>query len=71
MGQRIRELRDQKGLTQEGLARKADVTLGAVRKWERGTRTPSFDMAIRLAEALGCSLDELAGIKSPKGKPKK
>ena len=68
MGQRLKELRDRKGLTQEGVARAAGVTLGAVRKWERGTRTPSFEMAIRLAGALGCSLDELAGMKPPKGK---
>jgi transcriptional regulator with XRE-family HTH domain len=65
MGQRIKDLRDRRGMTQEGVARAAGVTLGAVRKWEKGTRAPSFEMAIRLARALGCTLDELAGIANP------
>jgi transcriptional regulator with XRE-family HTH domain len=76
MGQKLSELRRRAGLTQEGLARAAGVGTDAVRKWERGKRTPSFEMATKLAEALDVSLDELAGIgppprkrpRSPKGK---
>jgi hypothetical protein len=41
------------------------VTLGAVHEWERGWRTPSLEMATRLAVALECSLDELAGVEKP------
>lgn len=61
MGQRIRELRVARGLTQEQLARKIDVGLDAVRKWERGKRTPMLDMAAKLADALECTIDDLAG----------
>ena len=61
MGQRIRELRLARGLTQEQLARQIDVGLDAVRKWERGKRTPMLDMAAKLADALDCTIDELAG----------
>lgn len=61
MGQRLRELRLARGLTQEQLARKIDVGLDAVRKWERGRRTPMLDMAAKLADALECTIDELAG----------
>ncbi len=68
MGQRLYELRSRRGLTQEGLARKADVTTGAVRNWEKGKRTPSFEMAIRLADALEVTLDELAGREPPKSR---
>jgi transcriptional regulator with XRE-family HTH domain len=66
-------------LTQEALARAADVGSDAVRKWERGKRTPLLDMAVRLADVLGCTLDELAGraplagqgeAKKPRGKGK-
>jgi transcriptional regulator with XRE-family HTH domain len=71
MGQRLYELRSRKGLTQEGLARKADVTTSAVRNWEKGKRTPSLEMAVRLADALDVSLDELAGREPPKGKKAK
>jgi transcriptional regulator with XRE-family HTH domain len=65
MGQRLRELRLARGLTQEQLARKIDVGLDAVRKWERGKRTPMLDMAKKLAEALECSIDEIAGHELP------
>ena len=68
MGQRLYELRSRRGLTQVGLARKADVTTAAVRNWEKGKRTPSFDMAIKLADALEVTLDELAGREPPRGK---
>jgi transcriptional regulator with XRE-family HTH domain len=61
MGQRLRELRLARGLTQEQLARQIDVGLDAVRKWERGKRTPMLDMAAKLADALECTIDELAG----------
>jgi transcriptional regulator with XRE-family HTH domain len=61
MGQRLKELRLRAGLTQEALARAADVGSDAVRKWETGRRTPMLDMASRLADVLGCTLDELAG----------
>jgi transcriptional regulator with XRE-family HTH domain len=42
-----------------------DVTSDAVRKWERGKRTPMFDAAIKIADVLGVSLDELAGRETP------
>jgi DNA-binding XRE family transcriptional regulator len=67
MGQRLFDLRRRAGLTQEGLARKADVTTAAVRFWEKGKRTPSLEMAVKLADALDCTLDELAGRERPKG----
>jgi transcriptional regulator with XRE-family HTH domain len=68
MGQRLYELRQAAGLTQEALARKADVGTDAVRNWEKGRRTPGLDMAVKLADALECSLDELAGRVAPKKK---
>jgi transcriptional regulator with XRE-family HTH domain len=71
MGQRIRELRLARGLTQEQLARQIDVGLDAVRKWERGKRTPMLDMAVKLADALECTIDELAGRRQAEAKGKK
>jgi transcriptional regulator with XRE-family HTH domain len=65
MGQRIRDLRKAAGLTQEQLARKIDVGTDAVRKWEKGRRTPLLDMAQKLAVALECSIDDLVGHKPP------
>jgi transcriptional regulator with XRE-family HTH domain len=65
MGTRLRELRGRAGLTQENLARAIDVTVGAVRKWEAGQSTPSLERAVRLAAALGVTVDELAGVGGP------
>jgi transcriptional regulator with XRE-family HTH domain len=68
MGHRIFELRKRAKLSQEALARAAGVGLGAVRFWEKGKRTPGLTLAARLADALGCSLDELAGRQAPRKK---
>jgi transcriptional regulator with XRE-family HTH domain len=71
MGQRLKELRRARELTQEQLARTIGVGLDAVRKWERGDRTPRLDMAAKLAEALGVTIDELAGVGRSEAAPLK
>ena len=71
MGRRLYELRRAAGLSQEKLARLADVGTDAVRSWEKGRRTPGLDMAVKLADALECSLDELVGRTPPKRKGRK
>jgi transcriptional regulator with XRE-family HTH domain len=55
-------------MSQPELARAANVSVGALRNWEQGRRVPLFDAAIRLAQALGVSLDELAVIGPPEEK---
>jgi transcriptional regulator with XRE-family HTH domain len=60
LDQVIRELREQKGLTQEELAFKAKVTPGYVAQLELGLRkNPSLDVVRRLARALKVPLAEL------------
>jgi transcriptional regulator with XRE-family HTH domain len=72
MGIRLKELRQARNLTQEKLARMVDVGLDAIRKWERGDRTPRLDMAERLADALElATIDELIGRRPPTGQHKK
>ena len=61
MGLRLRELRRRAGLTQEQLARRAEVGVDAVRKWEKGKRTPLLDRAVLLSRVLGCTVGQLAG----------
>jgi transcriptional regulator with XRE-family HTH domain len=71
MGQRIRELRRARGLTQQQLAHLVDVTVTAVSMWETGVRTPYLETASRLADVLGCTIDDIAGRKPAKkrGRP--
>jgi transcriptional regulator with XRE-family HTH domain len=47
------------------LAEASGVPIGTLRGWEYGRRTPLIDAALRVAEALGVSLDELAGRDEP------
>jgi hypothetical protein len=42
------------------------VPLGTLRGWEYARRTPLLDAAARVADALGITLDELAGREPPK-----
>jgi transcriptional regulator with XRE-family HTH domain len=59
-GDRLRELRDRAGLTQEQLAEKAIVALTTVRGLERGQHRPSWQSVVKLARALGVSTDVFA-----------
>jgi transcriptional regulator with XRE-family HTH domain len=65
MGRRFKTLREAAGLSQSQLAKVAGVPVASLRGWEQGRRTPLFDAAVRVAEALDVSLDDLAGIGAP------
>lgn len=60
IGQRIKELRTKKGITQEELGRKIGITAQGVSKWERGT-SPDAELLPKIAELLGVSVDSLFG----------
>lgn len=59
----IKEIRKEKGLTQQGLADKLHVTDKAVSKWERGLCYPDLTLMETLAEALDISVTELMTCK--------
>ena len=63
IGQRIKQLRRQQGLTQERLADYLGVTDKAVSKWECGLTAPDLALIMPLARVLGVSADELLGGK--------
>lgn len=54
---RLRAARDKAGLSQEQLARAADLSTQAVRHLEQGLRQPTFGTACKLAAALGVSTE--------------
>ena len=66
LANRLAELRKQKGLSQEELADKLQVSRQAISKWERGEASPDTDNLIELAKIYGISLDELVGLSSEK-----
>ena len=59
IGNKIRELRKQRGLTQEQLAKSIGVSFQAVSKWENSITLPDISLAPVLAGYFGVSMDEL------------
>lgn len=63
IGTMISLLRKEKGMTQQTLAEKMNVTDKAVSKWERDLSFPDVNTIPKLAEILGVSIDELMHAK--------
>jgi len=59
LGNRLRELREAKGLTQAQLADLIGVSRKTVNTVENGVFIPSTVVALKLAGALGCSVEQL------------
>ncbi len=53
LGERIREQRHSKGLTQESLAQTLDLSVAYVSLIERGGRNPPYTTVLAIARALG------------------
>ena len=62
LGKRLRQLRHQRGETQEELASQLGVTYQAVSKWENDTTMPDTAMLPQIAMALGVTIDALFSI---------
>lgn len=63
LGERIAQLRRAAGLSQEALAERVGISRQAVSKWEKGQSFPDTGNLLVLAELLGVSADELAGLR--------
>ncbi|MDP6542438.1 MAG: helix-turn-helix transcriptional regulator [Phycisphaerae bacterium] len=55
----LRQVRQDKGLTQQRLGELAGLHRTYVSLLERGQRTPTLDVLFRLAESLGVSASDL------------
>lgn len=60
MGERIKELRRNAGMTQEELGNKIGVTAQAVSKWECGS-VPDTELIPKIADCFGVAIDVLFG----------
>lgn len=58
-GEKLKQLREEKGMTQQTLAEKLYVTRQAVSRWECGARYPDLLTAKKIAQILEVSIDEL------------
>ena len=59
LGNRLRESREAKGWTQAELAERIGVSRKTVNTVENGVFVPSTVVALKLAGALGCAVEEL------------
>ena len=59
LGQKIKELRSAKGLTQKELADQLHVTFQTISKWENDENEPDIATLKLLTKIFDCSLDEL------------
>ena len=58
-GEKVKQVREERGMTQQTLAEKLYVTRQAVSRWECGARHPDLLTAKKIARILDVTLDEL------------
>jgi transcriptional regulator with XRE-family HTH domain len=66
LANRIKELRDQKGISQEELAHRAGLSRTGMGFLETGKRWPRLDTLMKVADGLNITVDELLkGLHKP------
>lgn len=68
LGERIKELRKTKKLTQVEFARIFQISNGTIAMWETDKRQPDFNMLQKLADYFGVTTDYLLGRETPSEK---
>lgn len=58
----LRVKRAEADMSQEELAKRSGVSVDAIRSYERQMSLPLLETAYKLAEALGCTVNDLCGI---------
>lgn len=62
LGEVVRRLRTERGITQLQLARELNVSPQAVSRWENGSTYPDITLLPEIANFFGVSADLLLGI---------
>lgn len=60
LAEMLQKFREEKGLTQAALAKKAGVSLRTIQSWEQERRSPISPDFFRVVKALGVSADDFA-----------
>ncbi len=61
LSMQLKKLREQRAITQKRLAHLIGVTPRVYNRWETGDATPHWDSAVKIADVMEISLDDLAG----------
>lgn len=59
IGKRIKDLRLQRELTSEELAKALGISASAINMYECGQRVPRDEIKITMAEFFGCTIEDL------------
>jgi DNA-binding XRE family transcriptional regulator len=66
----ITQLRAERDMTQMQLAVKLGVSLSGIQSAEYGWSEPKVRLALKIAEALGVTVEEIDWLHNPKPRPK-
>ena len=61
IAEKIKNLRTAKKITQSELAERVGITKATISAYENGTRLPSYDVLIKIAQLFHVSLDNILG----------
>ncbi len=59
---RLKELRREKNISQNELARQINISVACINRWENGLRVPNIDSITILCKFFECSADYLIGL---------
>ena len=62
IGKRLKELRQQKGLTQPELAKRLNISVSSIGMYETDAREPSDEIKTKIADFFNVTVDYLLGI---------
>ena len=66
LGNKLKQLRIDKGFSQSELARRVDITKSMISSYENSMRLPSYDVLLKMARCFHVSTDYLLGVSSKK-----
>jgi len=67
---RLKQLREERNITQSRLAELLSIDPRSYNRWERGGNVPQLDTLVKIADILNVTLDELVGRTATLSTPK-
>lgn len=64
IGERIREIRKSRGLTQRELGERLGLSYQSIAQWENNLRKPKSETILKIATALGVRYEDIVGIET-------
>jgi transcriptional regulator with XRE-family HTH domain len=65
VGEKLKRLREEKGMTQRELAEKVNINQSMIAQIERGTKNMSIELGEDVAKILGCEIGDFGTKPTP------